>query len=88
MKLPFTEYIEAAMRRASYDKLDEKRFYGEIADCPGVYATGLSLVECQDELRSVLEGWILVSIKSGGTLPVIDGINLNEVPELEPADSL
>ncbi len=53
-----SEYIEQAMEQVEYDKL-EKLFCGRIPSCKGVIAFGSTLRSCQDELRSVLEGWSL-----------------------------
>jgi len=47
-------------------------FSGSIPQCPGVIAFGKTLFECQKELESVLEGWLIVKIRHGDTLPVID----------------
>jgi len=33
------------------------------------------------ELHSTLEDWILLGLKLGHILPMIDGINLNSIPE-------
>ena len=42
-----TAYLEAAMRSAHYELLpDDGKFYGEIPQCNGVYATAASLEEC------------------------------------------
>jgi hypothetical protein len=36
------------------------------------------------ELQSVLEGWLLVKIRYGDDLPIIEEINLNEmIPKAE-----
>jgi predicted RNase H-like HicB family nuclease len=79
-----TEYIEAAMRKATYDKLEDGTYCGKIPECPGTIAFGETLYECQIELRSVLEGWLLVKIRHGDHLPVIDGLDLNKgIPALE-----
>jgi predicted RNase H-like HicB family nuclease len=79
-----TEYIEAAMRKAMYDKLEDGTYCGKIPECPGTIAFGETLYECQLELRSVLEGWLLVKIRHGDRLPVIDGLDLNKgTPALE-----
>jgi len=64
-----TEYIEAAMRKAMYDKLEDGTYCGKIPECPGTIAFGETLYECQIELRSVLEGWLLVKIRHGDHLP-------------------
>jgi predicted RNase H-like HicB family nuclease len=79
-----TEYIEAAMRKATYDKLEDGTYCGKIPECPGTIAFGETLYECQIELRSVLEGWLLVKIRHGDHLTVIDGLDLNKgIPTLE-----
>lgn len=73
-----TDYVEQALALAVYDKLKDGSFTGRIPPCLGVVAFGESLRRCEDELRSTLEDWILVGLKSGHPLPVIDGINLNQ----------
>ncbi|NOZ76279.1 MAG: type II toxin-antitoxin system HicB family antitoxin [Euryarchaeota archaeon] len=72
------EYINKALDKAVYDKLEDGSFSGKIPDCPGVVAFGESLSECQNELRSVLEGWLIVKIRHGDILPVIDGFDINK----------
>lgn len=76
-----TEYIRAAMGLATYEILEDKSFYGEIAGFKGVYASESSLERCRIELESVLEDWILFSISKHYDLPVINGISL-EVKEV------
>ena len=72
-----TEYLEAAMRRASYEILpDDNTFYGEISGFDGVYANNDNLETCRSELKEVLEEWILLSISRHLPLPIIDGIDL------------
>lgn len=79
-----TEYIEAAMRKATYEKLEDGTYCGKIRECSGTIAFGDTLYECQIKLRSVLEGWLLVKIRHGDHLPVIEGIDLNKgIPVLE-----
>ncbi len=83
-----SEYIEQAMEQAEYDKLEEDSFSGRIPSCKGVIAFGPTLRSCQDELRSVLEDWILVGLKLSHSLPVIAGIDLNKEPIRESMDAL
>ena len=79
-----TEYVERAMSTALYDKLEDGTYCGKIPGCPGTIAFGRTLYQCQSELRSVLEGWLLVKIRHGDRLPVIDGLDLNKgIPILE-----
>lgn len=83
-----TEYIDNAMIRAEYDKLDDGTFSGRIPICKGAIAFGATLTQCQDELRSTLEDWILVGLKLGHAFPVIGGINLNQELVRESVDAL
>lgn len=83
-----TEYVEQALSQAAYDKLEDGSFVGRIPQCNGVVAFGPTLRECEDELRSTLEDWILLGLKLGHSLPVIGGIDLNRKPQLEPVETL
>ena len=53
------KYLRAAMREANYELLEEGGCYGSIPGFEGVWADGLSLEECRDELEEVLEEWLL-----------------------------
>jgi len=79
MIFPITAHIEAALELARYDKLDDGSFAGEIHKLKGVAAFGRTLRECEAELRSVLEDWILVGLRLGHNLPVLASIDLNKV---------
>lgn len=83
-----TEYVTHTMAQAIYDKLEDDTFAGRIPPCKGVVAFGSTLRECEDELRSTLEDWILVGFKLGHPLPVIDGIDLNKEPHSEPVEAV
>jgi predicted RNase H-like HicB family nuclease len=67
------EYIQAALRRSKYEILpDDGSYYGEIPGCQGVYAQAPTLEACRDELKEVLEEWVLFRIKNHFSLPIID----------------
>ncbi len=72
-----TAYIRAAMKRVQYEKLEDGSYYGEIPGFQGVWGNAPSLEACRDELQEVLEDWILVGLRLGHPLPVVDGIDLN-----------
>lgn len=84
LKPVLSDYIGHAMEKAEYDKLDDGSYGGSIPDCVGVLAFGETLRECDSELRSILEEWILVGLKLGHPLPVVGGIDLNMDPKREP----
>ncbi len=83
-----SEYIEHAMAQAEYDNLEDGSFGGRISSCNGVIAFGSTLHECETELRSTLEDWLLVGFRLGHHLPVVDGIDLNKEPAYEPVDAV
>ena len=67
-----TEYIEAALARATYEIIDdEEPYYGEIAGLQGVWATGKTLEECRQNLAETVEDWVLLSIAKGLPIPAL-----------------
>ena len=83
-----SDYVELAMSQAVYDKLEDETFAGRIPSCTGVVAFGTPLRECENELRSTLEDWILVGLKLKHPLLLIGGIDLNREPIYEPVTAL
>jgi predicted RNase H-like HicB family nuclease len=72
-----TAYINAALRKAHYEILPEGEGYcGTIDGLQGVWAQAETLEACREELREVLEEWIVLGLKMGHPLPAIDGITL------------
>jgi len=75
-----SEYIQAAMRQAHYEIMEDRRIFGTIPPCQGVWADADTVEECREKLRTVLEGWLLLGFELGHPTPVIDGIDLNRKP--------
>jgi predicted RNase H-like HicB family nuclease len=77
-----TEYIEEALKRARYEIIeDEEPYYGEVEELKGVWATGKTLEECRNNLKEVIEGWILLSIKKGLPIPTLGNNEIREIQE-------
>ena len=69
------------MRRAKYEILpDDGTYYGEIPGFHGVWANADTLEECREELQEVLEEWIVLGLRLGHPLPVVDGLALAPEP--------
>ena len=66
---PLSAYLEAALELTSYEKLKDGSYAGEIPKLKGVAALGNTLKECERELRSTLEDWLLVGMRMGHKLP-------------------
>lgn len=65
------DYVEQALAAASYDKLEDGTFAGKIPPYQGVVAFAETLRQCEDELRSTLEDWLLVGLELGHPLPLL-----------------
>lgn len=76
-----SEYIERVLRQATYEKTEAGRYFGTIPVTPGVWSEAGNLEHCRTELIEVLEEWIILSLKRGDPLPVVDGCDLNHVAE-------
>ena len=74
-----SDYLEAAMKRARFENTEQGRIFGTIGGAPGVWAEGTTRDECQDELREVLEEWLILSLRRGEPLPVFGEYDLNPV---------
>jgi hypothetical protein len=74
-----TDYIQAALARAKYKILDGgEGIFGEIRGFDGLWASAPTLEACREELRTTLEGWLLVKLRhNDDDLPVLKGMNLN-----------
>ncbi len=71
-----TDYLYAALRHAEYRILEDGTYWGEIPGIEGVWADENTLEDCRDELQSVLEDWIIVSLVNDLPIPSLDGIEL------------
>jgi predicted RNase H-like HicB family nuclease len=69
-------YIHSAMRLAQYEILEDKQYYGEIPGFDGVWSQAPNLESCREELQSALEDWLVLGLRMGHKLPVVDGIQL------------
>ena len=79
-----TQYIEAALSRARYEIIeDEESYYGEIPELEGIWATGKTLEECRRNLAEVIDGWLVVRLRRGLSIPSIGEHRIEELKTLE-----
>ncbi len=69
-----TDYIRAVMRHAKYKMYDDGNFFATIPGFQGVWAHARTVEECREELREVLEDWLLLSIADHDPLPVANSV--------------
>jgi predicted RNase H-like HicB family nuclease len=64
------DYISDYLDKAKYELIDGgKRFYAEIKELRGVWATGKTLEECRQNLIDTLEGWIILRLRKNLSVP-------------------
>jgi predicted RNase H-like HicB family nuclease len=64
------EYLHNSLGRATYEIIDDgKRFYAEIKDLRGVWATGRTLEECRKNLMTTIEGWLIIRLRKNLPIP-------------------
>lgn len=78
-----TNYIKSALNKATYAILSDGTVWGEIPECDGVWANEDTQQQCKQTLHEVLEEWIILKLIDNDELPVIDGISLGQVVELD-----
>ena len=72
-----TAYINAALRKAHYEILpDGEGYFGAIEGLQGVWAQADTLEGCREELREVLEEWIILGLKMGHPILPIEEIEV------------
>lgn len=81
-----TEYIQAAMREAHYELMEDGRFFATVPSCKGLWADDGTLEGAREQLQDVLEDWILIKARHGDTFPVIAGVDINPQPAYAEAD--
>jgi predicted RNase H-like HicB family nuclease len=73
-------YIDQAMELARYEIIeDEGTYWGEIPGLQGVWARQATLEGCRRELREALSDWMALRLRLGLPIPVLAGIDLNQM---------
>lgn len=71
------EYIQGALEKAEYKKLDDGTWFAEIPGFEGVWANSKTVEDCRKELMEVLEEWLILKIRDGDRIPIVKDIEIN-----------
>ena len=74
-----TEYIEMAMREATFENLEDGTIYAEIPGFRGVWANGETIPEVREELREALQEWIEFRLPKDLDIPRVGGIDVKHL---------
>lgn len=59
------DFMHKNLKKARYKLLEDGSFFAEIPGLKGVWANAKNLENCRQELAEVLEGWLLLKVRSG-----------------------
>ena len=71
-----SEYIQKALEKAQYKKLNDETWFAEIPDFEGVWANASNVEQCRHELQEVLEEWLILKIRDHDPIPKIGGVEI------------
>ena len=64
-----SEYIGKKLAAAKYKILDDGSYFGEIPGLKGLWANADTLEDCREQLREVLEEWVLLKVRDREPIP-------------------
>ena len=70
------QYIQKALEKAEYKKIEDGSWFAEIPGFEGVWANGPNVEFCRKELSEVLEEWLLLKLRDNDPIPEISGVDL------------
>ena len=62
-------FIEKWLKKAEYKILKDGEYFGEIPGLKGVWASAENLEGCREQLREVLEDWLVLKIRDQENIP-------------------
>ena len=74
-----TEYIELAMKKATFETLEDGTIYAEIPGFRGVWANGEAIPEAREELREVLQEWVEFRLLRDLDIPKVGDIDVKQL---------
>lgn len=73
------DYIAKSVEKASYEKMENGRYFAAIPGFKGLWAEGKIIEAARRELISTLEDWVLLAFRFGDHVPVVAGIDFNKI---------
>ena len=63
------EFITKKLKNAKYKILEDGSYFGEIPGLSGIWANANNLEKCRQELKEVLEDWLLLKVRDRQPVP-------------------
>jgi predicted RNase H-like HicB family nuclease len=79
----YLEYLNAAMKKARFEQMENGDYFGSIPGFDGLWASGHTREDAARDLYSALDGWIDVHLRVGRqSIPTVEGVDLLSLPRL------
>ena len=79
----YLEYLNAAMKKARFEQMENGDYFGTIPGFDGLWASGHTREDAARDLYSALDGWIDVHLRVGRqSIPTVEGVDLLSLPRL------
>jgi predicted RNase H-like HicB family nuclease len=79
----YLEYLNAAMKKARFERMENGDYFGSIPGFDGLWANGHTREDAARDLYSALDGWIDVHLRVGRqSIPTVEGVDLLSLPRL------
>lgn len=75
---PLSSYVEAALRRAEYERDEHGVVLAQVPGAAGFFAQGDTFEEAREHLRDVIEGNVLLALQLGWDIPAVAGVTIEE----------
>lgn len=74
-----SKYVEAALRKAEYEKDENGVVIGKVPGASGFFAQGETFEEARANLQDVIEGNVMLALQLGLDIPQIEGVEIKEI---------
>ncbi len=64
-----SEYVDAAIKKAEYERDEQGVIVAQVPDADGFYAQGDNFEQARQNLREVIEGNVILALQLGWTIP-------------------
>lgn len=78
-----SKYVEAALKKAEYEKDENGVIIGKVPKAPGFFAQGDTFEEARMNLQDVIEGNVILALQTGVEIPRIKGVEIKEIDHAE-----
>lgn len=71
-------YVESALAQAEYERDEDGIILAQVPGAAGFFAEGDTFEEARTNLRDAIEGNVMLALQLGWTIPLIEGIAIEE----------